>query len=181
MMIGRNRFNIYFVIAGVLAFAVGCGSMGGHKKDKDTKGPLATFRVHLEASPYFPTETEAAEIVRSDPVTLTVQKEPIVTEADLESARLLTVLGGYDLEVKLRQHGTWVLEQYTTENVGKHLAVFCQFGDQIKEHRWLGAIKITKRISDGTLTFTPDASKPELDEILTGWTNTIKKVNKAIE
>ena len=183
MMIGRYRFNIYFVLAAAAGLVAGCAAIHKHEEKAGKIGPVSTLRLHLEATPYFPSDTEEAQIVRDSPVTLTVEKTPFITEADLDSARLLTVpaLGGYDIQLKLRQHGTWVLEQITTENVGKHVAILCQFGDKIKEARWLGAIKIPKRISDGTITFTPDASKAELDVILAGWTNTIKQVNKANE
>lgn len=182
MMIARDRFNIYFVLAVAAVLAAGCGAIHKHQEKAGKIGPVATFRLHLEATPYFPEETEAAQIVRSSPVTLTVQKEPFITEGDLSSATLLNVMGGYDLEVRLREHGTFILEEITTENVGKHIAIFTQFGAKTNsETRWLGAVTISKRNSTGTLTFTPDASKAELDEILAGWTNAIKQVNKAIE
>jgi len=178
-MIGRNRFNKYLLTVAVLVLAAGCQTSSSEsKKDKKLH---ATLRVHLEASAWSADDTEEASIVRANPVKLVVQKEPILSEADVASAKALDTLVGPAVQLRLRQHGTWILEQNTADNLGRHLAMFCQFGENLGEHRWLGVTKITRRIADGVITFTPDASHEELAQILTGWTNTIKEVDKALK
>ena len=37
--------------------------------------------------------------------------------------------------------------------------------------RWIAALLITRRIADGLLTFTPDASREEADAMVLGWNN----------
>jgi hypothetical protein len=44
------------------------------------------------------------------------------------------------------------------------------------ESRWLAAPVIPRRISNGVLTFTPDASREEADLIAIGLNNVAKKV-----
>jgi preprotein translocase subunit SecD len=176
MMIGRWRFNRNLLLAVALAAAVsGCST--SKKKDKD--GPFALISVHLESGPDTTLqETEDASVLRSSPIPFKVLKEPIVTEVDVERARTVDEIGGYAIELTLRQHGAWVLEEYTTENPSRHLVIYSEFGEKMKEHRWLAAPKINRRNSTGVLTFTPDASQEEINQIVLGLNNTAKKLDK---
>jgi hypothetical protein len=53
--------------------------------------------------------------------------------------------------------------------------VFCKFG---RDPRWLAAPQITKHLSAGVFTFTPDATREEAERIVTGLNNVAEKVKK---
>ncbi len=155
--------------------AAGCQTNSHSKKDE----PLASLMVHLEASPYAADPTEEAHIMRTDPVTVIVQKEPFLTEADLADAKLVDTVGGFSLQLQLRQHGTWILEETSTDNQGKRAVIFSQFGTATnKIQRWLGVFKMVRRVSTGVITFTPDTSREEAELLVSGLTNMVHEVSK---
>ena len=94
----------------------------------------------------------------------------------MAGGRIVEVPGGFDLEIRFNRHGSWLLESYTTANVGKHMAIFCDFGPKhFREARWVGAPFIEKRLSKGVLVFTPDVSRAEAEEIVLGLDNVGRK------
>jgi hypothetical protein len=70
------------------------------------------------------------------------------------------------------------LEQFTAGNPGKHLVIFGQWGKTVADGRWLAAPLITRRIPDGVLAFTPDASRAEADQLVLGLNPKAKKHKK---
>jgi len=48
----------------------------------------------------------------------------------------------------------------------------------LKNERWLAAPVISRRIPDGVLVFTPDASRAEADDIVLGLNNIAREVEK---
>jgi preprotein translocase subunit SecD len=169
MIIGRNRFNINLLLLFV-ALAVGGCQTGGTDREKQ----LATMRIHIEVAPSAFSST--ASVYREKPVEVTVDKTPFLTEAHVVDAKLVEAQGGFDLELKLSRKGTWLLESYTTANVGKHMAIFCQFGEKkFRDGRWLGAPVIEKRVSNGTLKFVPDVTRDEAGDIVIGLKNSAKE------
>jgi hypothetical protein len=84
-------------------------------------------------------------------------------------------MGGFDLQIQLNQEGTWLLQEYSASNPGKHFAIFSQFGEKGKESRWLAAPEFANTVSDGLIQFTPDATREEADEIALGLNNIAKK------
>jgi len=93
----------------------------------------------------------------------------------VQQAVLVDWQGTFDIQVKFDWHGTLVLDNVTTSNPGRRIAVFSQFG---KEGRWLAAPRPERRISDGTLTFTPDATREEAERIVRGINNLAAKIKK---
>lgn len=171
MIIDRARFNIYLLSAAVLVCMCGCQT-AGHNKNKD----VATLRVHIEVVPEAMDFSTTVFIYRKNPVPVTVDKSPCLTEADVTSASVVDVEGGYDLRIQFDRRGSWLLENYTTTNPGKHLAIFSSFKDkEKKEARWLAAPIIRGRISNGILMFTPDATHEEAEEIARGLNNVAKQ------
>jgi hypothetical protein len=170
MRIWHGQFNLYFALAAALALLCGC------KTDKN-KSATAALRIHIEVT--VPTATsQTVSILRSTPILATVLKEPILTEANVVAARIINAPGGFALQIQFDENGTWILEQYSAANPGKHFAIFGQWGEKLAEGRWLAAPLITHRISDGALTFTPDASRTEMDSLVTGLNNVAKKIRK---
>jgi hypothetical protein len=166
------RFNIYLVLA--LAWAAVCGCKTANLIHP--KPLLATFRLHLEASRAGIEGHEPVPIYREKPVMVNVQKEPLLAEGNIARASVIDVVGGFALRIQFDKPGTGLFEQYTTANLGRRIAVFCQFGKDLQNARWLAAPIITHRIADGVFTFTPDANREECEEIALGLNNVAKKV-----
>jgi hypothetical protein len=173
MIIGRNRFNIYLLP--VLAIALLCGCRTHNNSPKELQ---ATFRVHIEATADDPSTSAKAQIYRAKPVELNIEKDPFLTEAQVASAQVVNVLGGFDLRIQLDTEGTWLLQNYSASNPGKHYAIFTQFGEKGHEARWLAAPMFSRLVSNGVLQFTPDASHEEAEQIALGLNNTAKKFQK---
>ena len=175
MITGRNRFNLYLLL--LLAGLFACGCRTSHKDPKARL--LSTIRVHLGASPADLERSVKAEIYREHPFSVTLQRDPFLTEANIAGARIVEVPGGgFDLQIQFDRQGTWLLEQYSAANPGKHYAIFSQFGEKGKKSRWLAAPSFTRLISHGTIQFAPDASREEVEDIVRGLSNLAKKIEK---
>ena len=172
MIIGRSRFNIYLLLPLAALSLCGCHTT----KDGEEKSKLlSTLRVHLESSADSVSGSVTVPIYRANPVQLTVEKEPFITEADVRSAQVVDALGGFELQIQLNREGTWLLQNYSASNPNKHYAIFSQFGEKGRKARWLAAPIFSRLISSGTLQFTPDASREECEEIVKGLNNVAKK------
>lgn len=175
MKIRWNRFNIYLAAAVALGCFCGCKT-----EESQRRKVLSTFRVHFEMRADPMGRTEQVSIGRDNPVKLSVEKTPFLTEARLKEAKVMDVVGGFALQVQLDREGELLLEQYTAANPGRHLAIFSQFRmpgeDKLNQGRWLAAPRIVTHISDGMLSFTPDATREEADRIVLGWNNVAKRL-----
>jgi hypothetical protein len=174
MKIHWLRFNPYLLPLAVLCFAGGCQSTGDNPKKLES-----AFRAHIEAPGGPAARGQPVQVFRSNPLNLEVQPSPFLTEVNVKAARVIDVVGGFVVELQFDRSGTFLLEQYTSSNVGRHLLLFGAFGPKQKNtpqhNRWLAAPLITTRISDGTLVFTPDASRAEADLFVAGLRNVARK------
>jgi hypothetical protein len=168
MRIWRNAFNTYLVVAllGTLC-AAGCKSLGKKKE-------ASTLRLHLEVTPDGTDKNGPVPIYRDNPVYVNVEKEPFLNEGRITKAAVVDVMGGFAIFVQFDRRGAWLLEQYSTANKGRRVAIMSQFG----EVRWLAAPVMTKRITDGTLVFTPDATREESERIVRGLNNVAKELQE---
>jgi hypothetical protein len=173
MMSGQGRFNIYLLC--VIAAAVVCGCHTTKDPEKEKQKRLATFRVHLEATADDTSPSLKVPIYRAKPVEVPVDRDAFITEAHVANARVMDTLGGFELQIQLGRQGTWLLQEYSASNTGKHFAIFSQFGEKGKQARWLAAPQFSRVISDGIIQFTPDASREECEEIVIGLNNIAKK------
>ncbi len=168
MITGRSRFNLYLLVVALAA--------GGCLTHKDPKAKeLATLRVHLEAGSQDTDRSVQAPIYRASPVQVQIQNEPFLSELEVSSAKVVDVLGGFDLQIQLNHEGTMLLQQYSANNRGRRYVVFSQFGEKGKQARWLAAPVFSRLMSDGLIQFTPDASREEAEDIAIGLNNTAKK------
>ena len=151
-----TRFNIYLVLA--LAGVWGAGCKTAEERQE------SSLRLHLEAPSYYNKTNVVAPIGRAHPFQVTVDREPFLFENNITAAKVVEERGGFEIELQFDQKGTWLLEQYTTANKTRRVAVFAIFG----ESRWLAAPLITRRVSDGKFTFSPDATREEADRIVRG-------------
>ena len=168
MKIRFPGINIYFLLL-LLAATAGCQSEG-HKRGKEA----ATLRLFLESGRGSMDTGTGVPIYRANPIRISVDREPFLTEADLDSASVVDLPGGFGIEAQFNGHGALVLEGVTVAHKGQRIAVQSHFG----ETRWLAAPMINKRISNGQLTFTPDATREEAERIVRGLSNVVAKIKK---
>jgi hypothetical protein len=167
MKIGFWAFNSYLLV--VAALMLGCQL--GDKKKKE----LSTFRIHVETNPDGTGRNEPVRIGRAAPFVVNIEKEPFITEYHVENASVIEALGGFQVMIQLNRQGAWLLDQYSMASRGKQAAIFSDFG---QEARWLAAPKLSRRIGDGVLVFTPDATREESDRMVRGLNNMVKQIKK---
>jgi preprotein translocase subunit SecD len=171
MKVLAQQFNIYLALATLLGGVCGCQT-NPHEK------VVGALRVHIEDYPDSAGTSQTISVLRSDPVLVTIKSEPILTEANIVSTKVMDATGGFAIEIKFDENGAWLLEQYSAANPGRHFVVFGQWGDKLANGRWLAAPLITRRISGGVLAFTPDCSREEADQLVLGLNNAAKAIHK---
>ncbi len=177
MKIRWNRFKLYLLVPLAVVAVCGCQSSGLRKSKKQ----LSTLRLHLEAGRNGPKSNQAVPVYREKAIMVNIDKTPFLTEEQVSDAKVIDVVGGFALRIQFDHRGTSLLEQWTTGNRGRRIAMFCQFGEDMKYYRWLAAPAITRRIADGVLVFTPDATREEAEEIALGLNNVSKKVHSWVD
>ncbi len=165
------RFNIYLAAAFALILTGGCLTHKG--KDKKV---ATTISLHLESDPDGLSDIGPESIYRSDPIVVSVNKLPFLDGGDLEEASVVDEPGGlYSIRLRFNWQGAAILASVTSANPGRRIAIYSAFGDA----RWLAAPLIRERISNGVLTFTPDATHEEAERIVRGLNNVAKGLKKA--
>lgn len=162
-----GRFNTYLLLLPLLCLA-GC------KTTEDKKKEFTLIRFHIEVHRDASSHYRDILMFRDHPMRLTVDADPFLDERDVQEAGVVPALGGFAIKIQFNQHGTWVLENFTSANVGRRIAVLAQF----PEGRWIGARVIDHRVSDGQWIFTPDASLDEAERIVRGINATVAKIKK---
>jgi preprotein translocase subunit SecD len=174
MKIRWHGFNTYLAVMLGLALLCGCQSTEGKRKKQ-----TAVLRVHIEGDTRIPDSTQPVPIYRENPVMINIAKQSILNENLIKEAKVVEVAGSFAIQLQFDHKGTLLLEQLTGANKGKHLAIFATFGIETDtekiQSRWLAAPMIQKHIADGRLTFTPDATREEADQIVIGLNNVAKK------
>lgn len=177
MKIRGCRFNIYLALALAAAVVCGCRTASERKANR----MLSTLRLHLEASRDAPGANKVVPVYRRQPVMINVEREPCLNESSVSEAKVVDVVGGFALRIQFDHKGATLLEQVSTANLQKKVAVFSQFGENMMQYRWLAAPVITRRVTDGVFIFTPDATREEAEEIALGLNNTAKKTHTWID
>lgn len=167
------RFNVYFALAAATMLLCGCQTVKPAKK-------TAALRVYIESNAGLEGTSRTITLLRADPVVLTIAPDPFLTEAGIIAARTIETPGGFAIEVQFDEFSAVTLEQYTAANPGRHLAIYGEWGEKPVTGRWLAAPLITHRIGNGILSFTPDASREEADELVLGLNNVAKKIQKGL-
>jgi len=158
-----RRFNIYLLAAFSVLLFCGCAS----SKKKKEKELTTVLRVHVQAKDNT-TFTRKITVFESSPVEMTVDKSTLLTDAEVTEARVADALGGFALVIKFDKRGQWLLDEHSSLNIGRSLAIFVQYGEKSEKARWLAAPIISHRISDGALVFTPDVTREEAELIVKG-------------
>ena len=167
--------NLYLQLLIIWSFvAATSGCLGpGHARKK----LAATLSVHLETSAQAGERATNIVVFRHNPVKLTVEKAAFIGEAFVSEAHLISVMDGFAISLQFDRRGSLLLEQYSASNRGRHFAIHALFGKDLEQDRWLAAPLISTRIANGVLTFTPDATREEADEIVLGLNNVAKKIH----
>ena len=121
MVIASKLFNSYLLSLLVLSLVAGCQS-----PERKAGKRLTVLNIHIEARD-LPGREERISISRDQPFTLSIQKSPFLTQNEIEQAAVVDVVGGFAIRLKLVHQGASLLEQYCSNNPGKHLAIFSQF------------------------------------------------------
>ncbi|HSU54194.1 MAG TPA: hypothetical protein VLT36_09065 [Candidatus Dormibacteraeota bacterium] len=166
-----RRFNTYFIAGLAILLACGCQSEA-HKRHH----AASTFSVFLETASYGTEQGKSITFPRDEPSTVLIEREPFLTEANVAAAQVVSTMGGFGISIELDRRGKWLLDEYSTANHGRRLVISTEFGPDLSKQRWLAAPKITHRMAEGILSFTPDASREECDQIVLGLNNVAKKV-----
>ena len=177
MKIRWNRFKTYLLVTLATVAVCGCQTVGRTKESK----LLSTLRLHLETGRNGPKPNQAVPIYRQKAIMVNVEQIPFLSEEQVSDAKVIDEVGGFALRIQFDHHGAVLLEQATTGNRGAKVAIFSQFGEKMKDYRWLAAPVITHRISDGVFVFTPDATREEAEEIAIGLNNVSKKVHSWVD
>ncbi len=187
-----KRFNSY-LLAAVLIGIAGCATPKDESEPKSKtkakgKGKTslddlrALMRLHVQVNSDGTSFTVPATVYRENPVTLTVMATPVIMEANLVKADLIEDTGGFAIRVLFDRQGALLLENATTSYRGSRLVVYGRWGtDKDALERWLGAVFIADRITDGAFTFTPDASREETEAIVRGLNNVAGKLRSAVD
>ncbi|MHB1305753.1 MAG: hypothetical protein ACYDC1_13780 [Limisphaerales bacterium] len=170
MRMAHGWFNNYLTGL-LLALAVGCAS----PEKKESRKEAATLRLYLESEFDSGDKTTLVSVVRSNPMTVRIGKDPVLDEAHIVQASVVDTMGGFAILVKYDFHGTLVLENVSNSYRGSRVAIYSMF----TEGRWLAAPQVTTRITDGILVFTPDASREETERIVRGLNNVAGKLGNA--
>jgi preprotein translocase subunit SecD len=172
------RFNLFLALAALALLPCGCKSTSSLNPFKKSE-PSSVLRIHMELAPDNlsgqMSATKTITLLRANPVSVTIDKGPILTEANLVAAKVISTPEAPAIELRFDGNGTWILEQYSAANPGRHFVIFGQWGDDLNNSRWLAAPLITQRINNGIISFTPDMSKDEADLFVKGLNNEAKK------
>jgi preprotein translocase subunit SecD len=167
MVTDRPRINFYLlalntVLLAALALAAGPGCAARDKHGNKIKP--AQLRLHLESYQDVPERLTTVTLGRAAPFRYSVEKGPLLKDDQIVAAALAEGEGLYAIKIKLDHQGQTILNQVTSANSGKRIAVWADFG----EVRWIGSLRIEKRITNGELTFTPDTTQEEAEKIVDG-------------
>ena len=174
-----RRFNIYLCVVLALGILCGCHTTPEKEKEKEEKKEVAMLRLHIETNPDASKRTGSA-VIRG--ITFIIESAPFLTEGNIKEAKLIDVVGGFEVSIQFDRQGSWLLEQYTSAGRQKHLAVYSQWTEphekQLNKGRWVASPFIHTHITDGLLTFTPDATREEAEAIVKGLNNQVKKLHQ---
>jgi len=167
-------FNTYLLAAILLCSCKSSEERKEAANARKEKKEVSTVRFHLEARGDTTERSETVPILRASPIPVKIVKESFLDERDVLKASIIDAVGGFSIVIQFDKHGTFVLDAISTANKGKRIAIMTEAGDR----RWLAAPVIPQRITDGVLTFTPDATREEAIRIVRGLNNLSAKIRK---
>lgn len=165
----RKWINRILAFIAVGAFAVGCQTPGGGEKK-----PLSQLKFYIEAVDNEMRSMELS-VFQRNPITIRVDRSPVLQEVDLEFADLVQDEFGYTIRLRFNQRGGWILESETAQHLGQRMVVVASF-DEV--NRAIAAWPIRTRNGASALEFVPDATLEESLRLVEGLRNVVAEVNR---
>jgi preprotein translocase subunit SecD len=166
----RPNINAFFCTLALLCLFTACKTTEEKKEAKQQ----TLVKVFVEVPRGDKSDEAEVPVYRQHPVNIRIDTKELLNNIDIKGASIVDIEGGYGMRITFDEHGARVLENVTARNAGKHLVIYAAW----PEIRWLAAPRITRRIANGELVFTPDATREECEKIVLGINNVAKKVNK---
>lgn len=166
-----GRFNTYLLASCLglaAALGAGCSTAGKEKREQ------STLRLHLEVNADKLGHNTTAAVGRTSPFEVPIEKEPFLTEFNVEKAGVADTPGGFVINIQFTAEGAITLEHYTGSYNSRRIVIGAEFGPT----RWLAAPIIRQRVADGRLVFTPDASRAEAERFVRGLNRVAELVKK---
>ena len=121
-----SRFNTYLLLTALLA--AGCQS-DQSKAEKQEAKKLSALRINIETKDDnlgmgADGTTTTIQFPRIDPVNITIQREPILSEAQVGQASVMATPGGCAVLIQFNSSGALTLEQFTASNPGAFISTF---------------------------------------------------------
>ena len=170
MTIRAARFNIILLL--FLCGAVLSGCKTTEEKAKKKEATIISF--HLEVNPDGTPTSAPVPIYRAQPFMVNVQKVAFLDTSYIRKAEVVDTADGFVMRIWFEPGGAARLDGYTASYKGQRIAVMAQW----TEARWLAAPRITHRLNEGVLVFTPDCNRREAERIVNGINNLVAKLSK---
>jgi preprotein translocase subunit SecD len=171
----RSNINgIFWALALVCLFS-GCKSPEKKKEVKHAKEDTM-LKLHMEKDRDDKPDQADVPIYRQRPIMVHIDTNELLNNYDIRNASIVETEGGFAIRIEFDEHGKRVLENITAREAGRHFVIYAAF----PEVRWLAAPRINRRISNGELIFTPDATREEAERIVSGINNVSKKIAQGI-
>jgi len=175
-----GNINGFFCVAALACLLGGCKTTEEKQRDK----VQTILRFHLEVNPDGSDRNAPVPVYRQRPEMVNVENAPFLDSASITEAAVVDMEGGFGIRIQLDIHGSRVLENVTASNLGKRFAIYAIFPkddpkNKVQETRWLAAPRITRRIANGIIVFTPDATRAECERMILGVNNVAVKLSNA--
>ena len=167
----RRNINAIFCALALLSLFSACGTTS-QKKKKDE----AIIKIHLERVADNKSDQSDVPVYRANPVYIHIDTTDILNNYDIANASVVDIEGGYGIRLVFNDHGARVLENISARNAGKRLVIYASW----PEVRWIAAPRITGRIGNGELVFTPDTTREEAEKIVKGANAVTEKMAKGV-
>jgi hypothetical protein len=176
MKFGGGRFNLYF--SALLAVLLAACETTGSKDGKAKASELSTLRVHLESHPDPIAGTSTAIKYGIDQPQTIYVTGAVVSEMNLIEAEVWDGNDGqFAIRLQFDREGARSLEMLSMSYRGKRLVIQSQFPSP----RWIGTVRMERRIADGALLFRPEATRDEAARIVSGLNKAMAKMKKLKE
>ncbi len=163
-----SRINLNLLLIAIL-FGAGC------QTSKRVKAEDAThIFIFMETHSGLGEMARKVDIDGPNGGTMYIGASPVLNDVHIEEASAHdTADGSVAIQLQLNRQGKRILENMSGAYRGKRLAVSASF----PELRWLCCVRMDKLMSDGHLTFFPNASPEECDRIAKGMNLVIAELN----
>ena len=124
----QRSFNIFFALV-CLVLAGGCASDKASQDKKAHKKEQSTIRLYLEGQKT-DSVTSGTVLVTRSKIPYTIERDAFLDESDINNASLIddpSGDGSFYIQLRLKDHGTLLLDMVTSDKKGKHIIVFAQF------------------------------------------------------